>query len=63
MILPTSELGIQNTSVAYTEIESVNDNPLAFTRVALKSVASTAPMSLKTQRLLEQKIYLMLLLI
>ena len=41
VILPTSELGIQNTSVAYTEIESVNDNPLAFTRVALKSVAST----------------------
>ena len=47
VILPTSELGIQNTSVAYTEIESVNDNPLAFTRVALKSVASTGTYELK----------------
>ena len=41
VILPTSELGIQNTSVAYTEIESVNANPLAFTRVALRAEVSS----------------------
>ena len=64
VILPSSELGVQNMSVVDGDVETESVNDLqTFTRVALKSVASSGTYGLKDTTSLEQKIYPMLLLI